>query len=116
MCLGDEEVVGWCGGSTKGMAYHLGYVPEIPTMSFRPVIQTAIDNKILCPAWMWSKVPPSATTGYLPSTSDEGYVERGCGDGMIDCPGGRRAGMEVMGIDKGLAKMESMLISTEEIN
>jgi len=39
-------------------------LPVKPTMSFSQVIHAAIERRILCPAWRWSKVPPRAVTRY----------------------------------------------------
>jgi len=39
-------------------------IPVTPTMTFLVAIHAAMLSRILCPACKWSKVPPSATTGY----------------------------------------------------
>lgn len=37
--------------------------PVTPTMTFFRDSHAAMLSRILCPAWRWSNVPPSATTG-----------------------------------------------------
>lgn len=41
------------------------YEPVTPAMSFSDAIHAPMLSRILCPAWRWSNVPPSATTGYV---------------------------------------------------